>query len=282
MLRSLIDQLHTAAADAGTRQVLMVAVDALDGDPDQPRKTFDNLEEFTASIRAIGVQQPLLVRQDPKDAERFIVIAGERRLKCAHRAGLAAVPCLLETGDEAKDPGRVLISQLTENLQRSDMPILETARALEQALQLTGLNKAALAAMLGKQRSFVSKHLALLKTAGPTRDALEEGLLKSSETSRLFAALPETRQRNLLREARLSGQPIARGQVETGGPQASKATGKSGKEGAKAHRPRSKTSDASFRLRLRADQIRRIIHRFDEEPPNEPSELKPTLLKLLR
>jgi len=280
MFRSTLDQLTSAAKSSKARQVLEVPVDAVDADPDQPRKTFEDLEDLTASIAAIGIKQPLLVRAHPSDRGRYLLIAGERRLRSARLAGLPSVPCLVETGD-AETPGQLVITQLTENLQRKEVPILETAQALARALEATGLSKGDLARALGKKASFVSKHLALLSAEGPAQEALEEGLLLSTETFRLFSGLTIAGQRNLLTQARLNQEPIARGQVERD-PKSSDKPEPETPQGSPTKPRAESAAEGSFHLKLDAEQVRAIIRRFGLEAPKELSDLKPTLLELLR
>ncbi|MCP3993524.1 MAG: ParB/RepB/Spo0J family partition protein [bacterium] len=288
MIRSTLDQLTSAARSSKARQVLEISVDAVDPDPDQPRKTFEDLDDLKASIVAIGIKQPLLVRAHPQEPKRYLLIAGERRLRAARLAGLLTVPCLVETRDV--DPGKLLLTQLTENLQRKDVAILETANALRRALEASKLSKGDLARALGKNASFVSKHLALLKAGGPAREALEEGLLLSAETYRQFATLSEASQRNLLTQARLNGEPISRSQVKTAlqgkAESAPPKVGKARPEARKAagKRPPAKANPGTvrFSFRLSADQVRQIIRRFEAEPPTELAELKPALMNLLQ
>ncbi len=282
MLKATLDQLASAARSSKARQVHEIPVGDIDPDPDQPRKTFEGLDDLAGSIVAIGIKQPLLVRQHPEHRERYLLIAGERRLRAAKRAGLLKVPCLVETG-EAEKPGRLAITQLTENLQRQDVPILETAQALQRALDATELSKGDLARALGKKASFVSKHLALLQAAGPARQALEEGLLLSAETYRLFTRLPEANRRNLLTQARLSEQPITRSQVAgSSTPARADVRPKPRPAGTRVRSTSTKRSNTELRLRLSVDQVRTIIRRFDVDPPPEPSKLKAKLLELLR
>ncbi|MCP3963587.1 MAG: ParB/RepB/Spo0J family partition protein [bacterium] len=273
MLRSLIDQLSTAAESSSIRQVLQLPVEAIDPDPEQPRKTFEDLGDLTASIRAIGIKQPLLVRPRSEQPDRYLLIAGERRLRAATSAGLSSVPCLIDTED-AEDPGRRLITQLSENLQREDLPILEAARAIERALDISGLSKGELANLIGKNRAFISKHLALLKAEGAALEALEEGLLVSTETFRLFKGLPPENQRTLLGKARSSGQPIARAQADK---PASSSQAKDVRE-----RRTAEPDEAMIHFKLSPDEVRRIIERFGVEPPSNASELKPFLRSLLQ
>ena len=95
-MRSMLDQLRSAAGASGGRQEVSIAVEAIERDPDQPRKTFERIDELAASIREIGIKQPLLVRVHPEDGGRFMLVAGERRYRAAREAGLEEVPCLVE------------------------------------------------------------------------------------------------------------------------------------------------------------------------------------------
>ncbi len=260
-MTALLDQLTAAAADAGTRQVLEIALDHLEPDPDQPRRTFEDLGDLAASLQALGVQQPLLVRRHPDGGDRYLVVAGERRLRAAKTAGLERVPCLVQ---EADDPGRRLVVQLTENLQRADVPVLEVAEALSRSLEVLDCGKSELARLLGKSPAFVSKHLALLKAEGSGREALEEGRIRSTETHRYFTRLPIERQEEMLAKARGEGRAIGRGDVA--GPEPS---------------PPTLPAKPRITLELTVDQLSMILRRLGAEPPAEASEFVPTLLRLL-
>ena len=124
-----------------------------------PRRTFDPDTDarLAATVALHGVLQPLLVRADPDDAARFLLIAGERRLRAARAAGLAEVPVLVR----ADGPGEDLHLALIENLQRAEMSPIEEAEAFRRAL--TGrLTQRRLADLLGVSASLVRESLALL------------------------------------------------------------------------------------------------------------------------
>jgi ParB family chromosome partitioning protein len=239
---------------------------AIEPDPEQPRKDPGDLEELAASIEAIGVQQPLLVRPKAGQDGAFILVAGERRLLAASRAGKVEVPCLVLT--DLDDPGQRLIVQLTENIQREDLDMVEVARAIQTLIDELQMSKGHVARLLGKSQSFVSKHLALLKANGPSKDALERGLLQSPETFRLFRKLPEQRQRKLLGRERAI--PIGRAEVE-------KAAANPG--GSRAPAPTQ--TELQFSLRLTREQLVRIIEALGGRPPSDPGDFKATLISLL-
>ena len=244
----------------------MIPAGAIEPDPEQPRTDPGDIEELAASIDAIGVQQPLLVRPKTGQEGNFILVAGERRLLAASRVGKAEVPCLVLT--DLDDPGQRLIVQLTENIQREDLDMMEVARAIQTLIDELQRSKGELARLLGKSQSFVSKHLALLKAHGPSKDALERGLLQSPETFRLFKKLPEARQKKLL--GRQRAIPIGRAEVEKAAaiPDGSRA-------------PAPAQTELQFCLRLTREQLVRIIEALGGRPPSDPGDFKATLISLL-
>ena len=244
----------------------MIPVDAIEPDPEQPRKDPGDLDELAASIEAIGIQQPLLVRPNAGQDGAFILIAGERRLLAASRAGKPDIPCLVLA--DLDDPSQRLIVQLTENIQRQDLDMMEIARAVQTLIDELQMSKGELARLLGKSQSFVSKHLALLTANGPSKDALQRGLLQSPETFRLFRKLPEQRQRKLLGRERAI--PIGRAEVEKAAaiPDGSRA-------------PAPAQTELQFSLRLTRGQLVRIIEALGGRPPSDPGDFKATLISLL-
>lgn len=123
--------------------------------PDQPRREFDpvDLERLAASIKDVGVLEPLLVRLE---AGSVVLVAGERRLRASVAAGLKRVPCMVSEGDPA-------ILALIENLHRKDLRPLEEAEGLARLQQSHGLDLAGLAAIAGKALSTVSELLSLAR-----------------------------------------------------------------------------------------------------------------------
>jgi ParB family chromosome partitioning protein len=124
--------------------------------PDQPRKHFDDekLAELAASIRTHGLLQPIVVRRMPSG---FELIAGERRFRAAHLAGVDRLPALVR---EVDDP---LELALIENLQREDLSPLEEAEGLAALIARHGYSHREVADLLGKSRPYVSNILALTR-----------------------------------------------------------------------------------------------------------------------
>ena len=154
------------------RTFLLLPVEAIERNPDQPRKRFEDakLEELASSIRQHGVVEPILVR---KDGPRYRILAGERRWRAAQRAGLKEVPAVVR---EATDREAFELA-LVENLQRADLNAIEEAEAYEVLLSDHGLTQEAIAGRVGKERSTVANALRLLKLPEEVRDAVRGGQL---------------------------------------------------------------------------------------------------------
>ena len=154
------------------KRVLRLGVETIRPNPRQPRRLFDEgaLRELAASIRRHGVVQPLVVRRRPDGWE---LVAGERRLRAARLAGLAAVPCVEAEVDERESA----LLALVENLQRRDLHYFEEAAAISAYLRQTGATQEEAAAELGRSASAVANKLRLLRLS-PACQALllEKGL----------------------------------------------------------------------------------------------------------
>jgi ParB family chromosome partitioning protein len=134
----------------------MVPLAAVVPNPDQPRKHFaeEALADLAASIQARGLLQPIVVR---RTSDGYRLLAGERRFRAAHLAGLDRVPALIREGDDD------LEIALIENLQREDLSPLEEAEALAVLIERHGYSHREVADLLGKSRPYVSNTLALNK-----------------------------------------------------------------------------------------------------------------------
>ena len=152
-----------------TGRVLFLPVEAIAPNPEQPRRHFDPaaLEELAASIRELGVLQPLSVRR--RDG-KWELIAGERRLRAAKLAGLETVPCLSVAADEKTSA----LLALVENLQRRDLDFREEALALRRLMDEFGLTQEECAARIGKSQSAVANKLRLLKLPQDVLELLRE------------------------------------------------------------------------------------------------------------
>ena len=172
-----------AAADDAAVQLL--DVDAIDPNPQQPRRSFDEeeLQELQDSITEHGVLQPVLVGRMP-GSSRYQLIAGERRWQAARRAGLAQVPAVIRevTGDE------YLILALVENLQRTDLNPLEAGAAFRQLIHDFGLTQEEVARQTGRSRMAVSNTMRLLNLSTEIKDYLLQGKLTEGHARALLGA----------------------------------------------------------------------------------------------
>lgn len=183
---------------------LEVAVDAIAPNPDQPRRTFDQaaLEELAASIRELGVLQPLLLQRRP--AGRFELIAGERRLRAARRAGLDHVPAVVVQ----TDPRGSLERALVENLHRADLNPIEEGSAYRQLIDEGGLTQEALANRLGRSRVSITNALRLLDLPTASQRLMAEGRLTAGHGKALLGLQGNPFQERLARRAVQEGLSV--------------------------------------------------------------------------
>ena len=166
-----LDALIPVSADQmpSGQGMLQVPVENIQPNPRQPRKSLEtqDISQLADSIREHGILQPLVVL--PKDASgTYSLIAGERRLRAAQKAGLAYVPVIVREADERQQ----LEWALVENLQRTDLNPLEIAEGYHQLADEFDLSHAEIAERVGKNRATVSNTLRLLKLSAVVRDAL--------------------------------------------------------------------------------------------------------------
>ncbi|WP_369057440.1 ParB/RepB/Spo0J family partition protein [Burkholderia gladioli] len=160
-----------------------LSLDKLQAGKYQPRTRMDEgaLQELAASIRAQGVMQPILVR--PIGAERFEIIAGERRFRAARLAGLAEVPVLIK---EVTDQAAAAMA-LIENIQREDLNPLEEAHGIQRLLDEFSFTHEQAAEAVARSRSAVSNLLRLLNLAAPVQTMLLAGDLDMGHARALLA-----------------------------------------------------------------------------------------------
>jgi ParB family chromosome partitioning protein len=150
----------------------------------QPRREFDAaaLEELAASIREQGLLQPLLVA--PAGANRYTIVAGERRWRAARLAGLAAVPVVVRAVGSEREQ---LELALVENLQRADLGPLEEAEGYRALAEEFGLAHEQIARRVGKSRAAVSNALRLLRLPPSVLELLRSGRLTAGQARPLLA-----------------------------------------------------------------------------------------------
>ncbi|WP_089878726.1 ParB/RepB/Spo0J family partition protein [Citreimonas salinaria] len=164
----------------------VVPIERIVPNPDQPRRSFTpaQLEELANSIRTKGVIQPLIVRVDPADPDRFQIVAGERRWRAAQMAQLHELPVLVRSFDDTE----VLEVAIIENIQRADLNPIEEALGYRQLMQKFGHTQEKMAEALGKSRSHIANLLRLLNLPETVQAMVTEGHLSAGHARTLITA----------------------------------------------------------------------------------------------
>jgi ParB family chromosome partitioning protein len=207
-----------------------VPVEFLRPNPRNPRRRFDDteLDELSASIRAKGILQPILVRTVTGAPDAYEIIAGERRWRAAQRAGLHDVPVLLlEINDK-----EALEIAIIENVQRADLNPLEEAMGYDSLIEQFSYAQAELAKIVGKSRSHIANTLRLMKLPESVKKHLAEGRLTAGHARALLGSdNPEALAKSIIEkglnvrdvEALAGAQAEARGKTAKRRPRGSKS-----------------------------------------------------------
>ena len=227
------------------------------------------LEGLADNIRAIGVVQPIRVRPKP-EGDGYCIVAGERRWRAARLAGLETIPAIV---DLQKGQGDVAAARpdLREPAARRTCACSTSPTASTGCATAPTSTTRELATMLGRSKAWFSHHIRALRARGLPLEALEDNLLQSAETLRLFQKLPEAQQQRLLNAARDAKAPIPRSQVRS-----LMKRRKNAKEAAAARK-----GPKLYGLRLSADELRRLIAALGSEAPEDDQELVEALRGLL-
>src|SRR6266849_5278095 len=184
----------SAAATAPAREELAagpreIDIDLIEPSPFQPRTRFreEALDELSRSIQASGIIQPVVVRPI---ANRYQLIAGERRWRAAQRAGLSKISAIVKPVPDSL----ALEMTLVENIQREDLNAIEAARAFERLMHEFQLTQESVAERTGKDRTTVANAIRLLKLEPTIQDWIEEGKLSAGH-GRALLAVAETQLR---------------------------------------------------------------------------------------
>lgn len=202
-LGALIPQDVTAGANPrpGVREV---PISQIEPNPYQPRNHFDeeSLAGLTASIRELGVLQPILVRETGPD--RFALIAGERRWRASKRAGLQFMPIIVrDVSDEL-----TLQHALVENLHRDDLNPLEEAAAYQQLIEDFNMTQEAVAHKVGKSRSAVANLLRLFQLTPQVQRLVADGQVSAGHAKVLLGTPDRAFQEALARRVVADGLTV--------------------------------------------------------------------------
>ena len=193
------DEGGTQVAGMGLRSI---AIKTITPNTNQPRSYFDedSLEELSASIKAVGVLQPILVRPlkqvDTRTGVAFELIAGERRWRAAQKAGLVLIPALVRETDDVSSVEQALI----ENLHRQDLTPLEEAAAYQQLIDDFSMTHEQVGERVGKTRTVITNSLRLLSLPPSIHQLLAEGRLSGGHARALLALTDRPTQEKLARQ----------------------------------------------------------------------------------
>lgn len=164
------------ASEAADGKPLMLDIDSIDPDPDQPRKednpgfSEESIKELAATIKARGVKMPISVRENPDNPSRYIINHGERRWRSSKVAGKKQIPAFIDNDYSDDD-------QVIENIQRNDLTAREIAVHIGRKLA-AGVSKSQIAKTLGKSPAFITQHATLLDLPECIATAFNNGLIR--------------------------------------------------------------------------------------------------------
>jgi ParB family chromosome partitioning protein len=164
------------AVDKADLSADTLPVDSIDPNPRQPRTRFDDesLEGLAASIREVGILQPIVVGPAGPDG-RHVLVAGERRLRASKLIGLDQIPAVVRDSDEAARLAEALI----ENVQREDLGPLEEAQAYRALMEDFDMRHEDVASRVGKSRSAVTNSVRLLNLPGQIQGLIADGRISA-------------------------------------------------------------------------------------------------------
>lgn len=180
--------------NSNNEELREIEVDLIEPNAEQPRTRFAEsaLEELAQSIRENGIVQPIVVRRKGTGYE---LVAGERRWRAAQRAGLKKVPSVIR---EITDD-RMLELALIENIQRQELNAIEEARAYKKLIETLGLTQEMVAGRVGKDRTFITGHLRLLKLPEDIQRLVEEEKISVGHARALLMSETADLQRRIAR-----------------------------------------------------------------------------------
>jgi ParB family chromosome partitioning protein len=190
--RGLSALISTAPLPQDSEELREIEIDLIRPGEQQPRNTFDEvkLQELAQSIRATGIIQPLLVR---RRGGLFELVAGERRWRAAQMAGLMRVPAIVrEIPDE-----NLLELALIENIQRQELNAIEEANAYRRLIESLGLTQEEVAQRVGRDRTFITNYLRILKLPNEIQTLLEQEKLSFGHARALLGVSDPQLQRRL-------------------------------------------------------------------------------------
>ena len=189
---------------SGSSAINEIPISQISPNPEQPRSTFDeeSLEELAASIREIGIIQPLTLRSTGGDS--YQIISGERRFRAAKIAGLDSVPAYVRTANDSEMTEMALI----ENIQREDLNAIEIASTSKKLIDQYSLTQERLSERIGKKRATIANFLRLLKLPAEVQLGLRDKLIDMGHARALLAVEKPSMQLKLYNEILKKGLSV--------------------------------------------------------------------------
>jgi ParB family chromosome partitioning protein len=189
---------------SGTSSINEIELSRIQPNPDQPRREFDDesLEELAASIREIGIVQPISLRQQPNGS--YQIIAGERRYRAARLAGLATIPAYIRTVEDEAAMEMALI----ENIQREDLNAIEIALSFKKLIEQYNLTQEQLSERVGKKRTTVANYLRLLKLPAEVQIGLRDKTIDMGHARAILGSSSPEQQLTIYKKILLNGLSV--------------------------------------------------------------------------
>ena len=193
-LDALIDT--TDVKTQGSSNLNEIPIEQIEPNPDQPRREFDEtaMQELAASIQNMGIIAPITLRQ--VSADRYQIIAGERRWRASQIAGLKAIPAYIRTANDEN----VMELALVENIQREDLNAIEIALAYEHLAETSGMTQEKISERVGKSRTAVTNYMRLLKLPAQIQMALKNREIDMGHARALLSLDSPSMQLKLFRD----------------------------------------------------------------------------------
>lgn len=209
-LRELVEQseprsvLEAELSPVDGARFAELPLDSISPNPRQPREVFDEdkLAELVASIKEVGLLQPVVVRQ--VGADRYELIMGERRWRASREAGLELIPAIIRATEDDK----LLLDALLENLHRAELNPLEEAAAYDQLMRDFSCTHEELADRIGRSRPHVSNTLRLLKLSPAVQRRVAAGVLSAGHARALLGIADGERQDQLAKRIIAEGLSV--------------------------------------------------------------------------
>lgn len=193
-----------AVRTEGSSTISEIPIAQIERNPNQPRRDFDEeaLQELAASITEIGIIQPITLHQI--SADRYMIIAGERRWRASQLAGLTTIPAYIRTLDDAS----IMTMALVENIQREDLNDIEVALAYQQMMEKEKMTQDKVAKSVGKSRTAVTNTLRLLRLPAQVQMALQKKEITMGHARALLAIDSPTLQVKVFNEIIKNGYNV--------------------------------------------------------------------------